>query len=99
VTGSGVTRYDISQISNARTQKGQRELWVEWKGYDQWHHCWEHRDVLMVDVPALVADFGTHPSTFMARALASKRATTVYKSVVPVGSSGQRVSTRIRGVS
>jgi len=80
VNGSGVTRYEVSRISNARTQKGQRELWVEWKGYDQLHNCWVHRDVLMADVQALMVAFDTRPSTFTARVSAPKRATTGYNS-------------------
>jgi len=99
VTGSGKTRYEVSQISNARTHKGQRKFWVEWKGHDQSHNCWVHRYVLIADMPALVAAFDTRPSTFMVRASAPKRATTGYKSVVPVGSPGWRVSTRIQGVA
>jgi len=98
VTGSGVTCYEVSWISNARTHKGQPNLWVEWKGYDQSHNCWVHRDVLIADVPALVAAFYTRPSTFTARASAPKRTTTGYRSVVPAGSPGWRVSTRILGV-
>jgi len=96
---SGVTCYEVSRISNARTHKGLRKLWVEWKGCDQLHNCWVYRDVLMADVPALVVAFDRQPLTFTARASAPKRATTGYKSVVPVGSPGQRVSTRIRGIA
>jgi len=43
---AGVTRYHVKRISNARVHKGQQELWVEWKGYDQSQNCWIHRDML-----------------------------------------------------
>jgi len=96
VGGAGVTCYEVSRISDAQTHKGQHELWVEWRGYDQSHNCWVNCDVLMVDVPALVVAFDTQPSIFQAPASAPKRATTGYKSVVPVASPVRRVSTRAR---
>jgi len=82
VGGAGVTCYEVSRISDAQMHKGQHELWVEWRGYDQSHNCWVNCDVLMVDVPALVVAFDTQPSIFQAPASAPKRATTGYKSVV-----------------
>ena len=56
---AGVTRYEVNRISNARVHEGPKELWVEWKGYDQPHNCWVHRDVLVAEVPAFVRAFGT----------------------------------------
>ena len=38
IANGGVARYEVRWISNARTHKGQLELWVEWKGYDQSHN-------------------------------------------------------------
>jgi len=49
-----VACYEVRKISNARIHKGQSELWVEWKGYDQSQNCWVHRDILKVGVPELV---------------------------------------------
>ena len=84
ITGNGSVHYVVCRISNARTHKGQQELWVEWKGYDQSQNCWVHRDVLMTDVPALVKAFDdrNRPWSFQARASAPKRATKGYKASV-----------------
>jgi len=68
---AGVTHYEVKQISNARTHKGQRELWEEWKGYE---NCWVYRDVLMADVPTLMAAFDTRLSTFQAPKVAPEAA-------------------------
>ena len=82
IADGGVARYEVRRISNARNHKGQSELWVEWKGYDQSHNCWVHRDILTADVPELVKAFDTRPSTFKARASAPKRATKGYTTPV-----------------
>jgi len=37
ITSGSVTQHEVRWISNARIHKGQSELWVEWKGYDQSH--------------------------------------------------------------
>jgi len=93
---AGVTRYEIKRISNARVHKGQQELWVEWKGYDQSHNCWVHRDVLTADVTALVRAFDTRPSSFKACAAAPKQATTGYKTQVPSADLERRQGLRAR---
>ena len=36
----GIEKFEIRWISNARTNKGRSEFWVEWTGYDQSHNCW-----------------------------------------------------------
>jgi len=54
VDGTGAVRYEVSWIANERIHKGQAELWVEWKGYDQSQNCCVHRDVLTNDVPEFV---------------------------------------------
>ena len=82
IANGGVARYEVRWISNTRIYKGQSELWVEWKGYDQSHNCWVHRDILIADVPELVKAFDIRPSTFKARASAPKRATKGYKTPV-----------------
>jgi len=82
VTKDGTTRYEIKRIFNTRTHKGEEELCVEWKGYNQSQNCWAHRNVLMADVPHLVRTFDTNPSIFKARASAPKRATKGYKTTV-----------------
>jgi hypothetical protein len=82
IANGGVARYEVRRISNSRNHKGQSELWVEWKGYDQSHNCWVHRDILTADVPELVKAFDTRPSTFKARASAPKRATKGYTTPV-----------------
>jgi len=94
VTKDGTVRYEIKRISNVRTYKGQVEVWVEWKVYDQSQNCWIHRDILMTDVPHLVRAFDANPSIFEARASAPKRATKGYKT--PVSSQPQRRSGRRR---
>jgi len=88
VTKDGTTRHEIKRISNARTHKGQAELWVEWKGYDQSQNCWVHQDILMTDVPHLVRAFDANLCIFKARASAPKRAVKGYKT--PVASPSRR---------
>jgi len=82
IANGGVARYEVRRISNVRIHKGQSELWVWRKGYDQSHNCWVHRDILTADVPELVKTFDTRPSTFKARASAPKRATKGYTTPV-----------------
>jgi len=93
---AGATRYEVNCISNARVHKGQQELWVVWKGYDQSHNCWVHRDVLTADEPAMVQAFDARPSTFKACAAAPKRGTTSYKTQVPSADLGRRQGLRAR---
>ena len=91
VTGSGVTRHEVSRISNAWTHKGQRELWVEWKGC---HHLL-HRG----GCASLGAAFDTRPSTFTTRASATQAH---HYWLQVYGTSGKPmacISTRIRGVA
>jgi len=71
----GVTKFEIRRISNSRIYKGRRELWVEWTGYDQSHNCWVLRDILVADVPAMLAAYEANPSSFKVRASAPKRGT------------------------
>ena len=71
----GVEKFEIRRISNSRTHKGRRELWVEWTGYDQSHNCWVLRDVLVADVPAMLTAYEANPSSLKARASAPKRGT------------------------
>jgi len=97
VTKDGTARYEIKRIANACTHKGQAQLWVEWKGYDQSQNCWVHRDILMKDVPHLVCAFDANPSIFRARASAPKRATKGYKT--PVLSQQPRRSGRLNGAN
>jgi len=89
-----MTRYEVRRISNARIHKGQAELWVEWKGYDQSQNCWVHLDILMADVPELVKAFDARPSTFKARASAPKRATKGYKTPGVALTQGRRMVLR-----
>ena len=84
IANGGVARYEVRRISNARNHKGQSELWVEWKGCDQSHNCWRHRDILTVVVPELVEAFDNRLSTFKARASAPKRTTKGYMYTTPV---------------
>ena len=51
VTKDGNARCEIKCISNARTHEGQKEMWVEWKGYNQSQNCWVHQDILIADIP------------------------------------------------
>ena len=69
----GIEKFEVCQISNASTYKGQSYFWVEWTGYDQSHNCWVLRDVLLADVPALLAAYEANSSSFNARASAPKR--------------------------
>jgi len=82
VSKDDTTCYEIKRIANARTRKGQAELWFEWKGYDQSQNCWVHRDILMTDVPLLVRAIDANSSIFKARDSAPQRATKGYKTPV-----------------
>jgi len=81
----------VCRISNARIHKGQAELWVEWKGYNQSQFFWVHWDILMSDVPELVKAFDARPSTFKARASTPKRATKGYKTPGVALTQGRRM--------
>jgi len=94
ISDRGVTRYEVRRISIARIHKGQAELWVEWKGYNQSQNCWVHQDILMVDVPELVKAFNARPSTFKERASAPKRATKGYKTPGVARTQGRRMGLR-----
>jgi len=98
IADGGVARYEVRRISNARNHKGQSELWVEWKGYDQSHNCWVHRDILTADVPELVKAFDTRPSTFKAHASAPKLATKGYTTPVVTPTPRRRPGLRSGGV-
>jgi len=94
IANGGVARYEVRRISNARNHKGQSELWVEWKGYDQCHNCWVHRDILTADVPELVKAFDTRPSMFKACASAPKRATKGYTTPIIIQTPRHRLGLR-----
>jgi len=75
--------YEVSRIL-----KGRHELYVEWKGYDQSHNSWVLRQILLEDVPALLAAYEAKPANFAPRASAPIRATktkVVQKGVAPAG--------------
>jgi len=42
----GSDMYEVSRICASRILKGQYELYVEWKGYDQSHNSWVCRQIL-----------------------------------------------------
>jgi len=94
IANGGAARYEVRRISKARNHKGRSELCVEWKGYDQSHNCWVHRDIL----PANVPEFDTRPSTFKARASAPKRATKGYTMPVVTPTPRRRPGLRSGGV-
>jgi len=94
ISDGGMTGYEVRRICNARIHKGQADLWVEWKGYNQSQICWVHQDILMVDVPELVKAFDARPSTFEARASALKRATKGYKTPGVAQTLGRRMGLR-----
>ena len=71
----GVERYEIDRILGDRVLHGRPEYCVAWKGYDQSHDTWVHRDVLREDVPALLRAYDANPTSFQARKSAPKRAT------------------------
>ena len=79
----GAEHYEIQRICNSRCLNGRHEMLVEWEGYDQSHNSWVHRDMLLEDVPAMVAVFDANPSNFRPRSSAPKRATTGRHASVP----------------
>jgi len=95
----GVMHYEIKHISNARTHKKVREVWVEWQGYDQSQNGWVSRESLMQDVPVLVWAFERNPSNFTPRASAPKRASVVPRSVSVVPTAGHLVTSSALGTA
>jgi len=84
----GSDMYEVSRICASRILKGRHELYVEWKGYDQSHNSWVLRQILLEDVPALLAAFEAKPANFKPRASAPIRATktkVAQKGVTPAG--------------
>ena len=84
----GSDMYDVSRICASRILKGRHELYVEWKGYDQSHNSWVLRQILLEDVPALLAAYEAKSANFKLRASAPISATktkVAQKGVVPAG--------------
>jgi hypothetical protein len=73
----GVERYEIDRILGDLVLHGRPEYCVAWKGYDQSHDTWVHRDVTVLreDVPDLLCVYDADPTSFQARKSTSKRAT------------------------
>jgi len=71
----GSDMYEVSRIGASRILKGRHEFYVEWKGYDQSHNSWVLWQILLEDVPALLAAYEAKPSNFKPRSSAPIRAT------------------------
>ena len=67
--------YEVSRICTSRILKGRHELYVKWKDYNQSHNSWVLLQILLKDVPALLAAYEAKPATFTPRASAPIRAT------------------------
>ena len=55
VTKSMPTAYQVSKIPDSRTQNGQKQLLVEWVGFEE--PSWEPEETIREDVPVLVEQF------------------------------------------
>ena len=91
----GVERYEIDRILGDRVLHGRPEYCVAWKGYDQSHDTWVHRDVLREDVPALLRAYDANPTSFQARKSAPKRATKGRQMPLAAGVVRVRASVRL----
>jgi len=47
----------VRRIASSRRVKGRHELKVEWTGYDQSSNTWVARDILLEDVPLMLAAY------------------------------------------
>ena len=95
----GVQRWEIRRIVGHRVHKQRSEMYVEWAGYDQSWGTWVHRDSLLEDVPALVAQYDADPTDFQARKSAPKRATKGRRIPTPMPVVLRRQSQRLQGLS
>jgi len=89
--------YEVSRICASRILKGRHEIYVEWKDYDQSHNSWVLRQILLEDVPALLAAYEAKPANFKPRASVPIRATKTKEAQKGVAPAGERVlrSTRV----
>ena len=84
----GSDMYEVSRICASRILKGRHELYMEWKGYDQSYNSWVLRQILLEDVPALLAVYEAKPANFKPRASAPIRTTktkVAQRGVAPAG--------------
>ena len=93
----GSDMYEVSRICASRILKGRHEIYVEWKDYDQSHNSWVLRQILLEDVPALLAAYEAKPANFKPRASVPIRATKTKEAQKGVVPAGERVlrSTRV----
>jgi hypothetical protein len=49
--------YEVEKILDSRISKGQREVLVKWRGFDDREATWEPSEVIREDVPNLVEEF------------------------------------------
>jgi hypothetical protein len=49
--------YEVEKILDSRISKGQEELLVKWRGFDDHEATWEPLEVVREDVPDLVEQF------------------------------------------
>jgi len=87
----GSDMYEVSCICASRILKGQHELYIEWKGYDQSHNSWVLQQILLEDVLALLTAYEAKPANFKPRASAPIRATKTKVAQKGVGPAGGRV--------
>jgi len=62
--------YKVSSVCASGILKGQHELYVEWKGYDQSHNSWVLLQIPLEDVLALLAAYEAKPANFKPRSSA-----------------------------
>jgi len=85
---NGSDMYEVSRICASRILKGQHELYVEGKCYDQSHNSWVLQQILLEDVPALLEAYEAKPANFKPRSFAPIQATktkVAQKGVSPAG--------------
>ena len=70
----GAARWEVQRILGRRHIGRQAEYCVQWRGFGTDRLSWVPRDLLVADVPRLVAAYDADPSVFQARPSAPKRA-------------------------
>ena len=53
----------MRRIASSRRVKGRHELNVEWTGYDQSDNTWVAREILLEDVPLMLAAYEANAPT------------------------------------
>ena len=75
-TADGTSKWEIQRVIGHRHIGRQAEYCVQWRGFGTDQLSWVRRDILLADVPRLVAAYNANPSVFQARPSAPKRAST-----------------------